>query len=252
MTNPIYKIVLSDKLYCIYKKATICKLKPTEMQSYENLIGNIELDILTNAAQLERCKKNHNLPNEIYDDLLPVLLAVGDEGDLSLEELSKKTLFKFIVTQANEHVEPPYLNIKNNDVKRNYNITLQHDQKREKLHGYLTNLLQKAEKVLIHDPYFSCEDDNKKIFDLLPKKKIYIQYIENGDASNGKFIHSACKAHAEWDVQKCDTTQAEHNRFARSHDRYLIIDDRVEITLTSGFSYIWNESKEITCIIRKI
>jgi hypothetical protein len=230
----------------------MCTLNAKERTAYENLIANIELDILTNAEQLNRCKEHHNLPIEIFNDLYPALLAVGDEGDLSLEDLSKKTLFKFIVTQADEQVEPPYLNIKNNDVKRSYNIALQHSQDRKKLHGYLANLMQNAGKILIHDQYFSNEDKNKNIFDLFPKKEILIQYIENGDASNGVFIRSACQAHPEWRVERCDTTQAEYNRFARSHDRYLIIDDTVEITLTSGFSYIWNDAKELTCIIKNI
>ncbi|HEM7578126.1 TPA: hypothetical protein U2J86_005185, partial [Serratia marcescens] len=122
MSNANYKIVLSDKLYSIYKKAgTKNTLNSKERRSYELLIGNIELDILTNAAQLERCKLKHNLPDEIYNDLYPALIN-SDDKDLTLIELAKKTLFKLIITQNNEDISPPYFNLNDNNVIRNYII----------------------------------------------------------------------------------------------------------------------------------
>lgn len=252
MSNSNYKVVLSDKLYSIYKKASLpIALNTKEKKSYETLIGKVELDILTNLEQLDRCKQSHGLPDAIYNDLLPALLNDDAHRGLSLEELSKKTLFKFIITQSNNNVALPYFNINESHVTRNYNISKLHDEDRAPLQDYLSAILRDANKILINDAYFSKTPDNNRLFDLLPNKPIDIFYVENADRTNGIFITGRCNQNANWTVIKCDMTLQEFNRFARSHDRYLIIDDRVEITLTSGFSYIWNNQKEISCIIKE-
>lgn len=253
MASLSYKVVLSDKLYSIYKKASVSNsLKTKERKAYEALIGNVELEILTNLAQIERCKATYNLPDEIYNDLLPALLTVDDQKSLSLDELSKKTLFKLIVTQSDDEVNPPYFNVKKKHIQRNYNITRLHNEDRQSLKEYIVGLLQDADEILIHDKYFSKNEENKELFRLLPDKNILIQYVENGDGDNGQFIIDGCCRNDKWTVRQCDTTQPKFNRFARSHDRYLIINDIVEVTLTSGFSYIWRQEKEITCIIREM
>ena len=248
-----YKVVLSDKLYSIYKRASLsCPLNAKERRAYELLIGNIELNVLTNAAQVQRCKDSQKLPDVIYDDLYPALLTVDDQKDLSLEALSKKTLFKLILTQSEGDVAPPYFNLKTPNINRNYTITRMHAENRYTLVDYLKNLLQDADEILIYDKYFSKKESNKKLFRLLPSRPIRIKYIENGDGDNGHFIKQGCFGNAKWQVERCDTRQVEFNRFARSHDRYLIINNKIEVTLTSGFLYIWDKAKEITCVIREI
>ncbi|WP_076410422.1 hypothetical protein [Shewanella sp. UCD-KL12] len=253
MTRSSYKVVLSDKLFSIYKKASVpCPLKAKERKAYDLLMGNLELDILTNAAQVQRCKDGHNLPDEVYDDLFPMLLTLDDQKNLSLEELSKETLFKLIVTISDGENSPPYFNLKKKYIKRNYTLSCLHDEERQPLKDYLNCLLQEADTILIHDKYFSGEEGNKQLFNFLPDKDIIIQYIENGDRSNGQFVRDSCVANDKWKVEKCDTTQEEFNRFSRSHDRYLIINGKIELMLTSGFSYLWSKDKEITCVVREL
>lgn len=247
-----YKIVLSDKLFSIYKKAsTGIILKSKERKAYEALMGNIELPILTNAAQLVRCKEKHHLPDVVYKDLHPVLLN-SENKDLSLIDLSKNTAFQLVVTQDENETEPPYFNLKNKHLLRNYTIIRKHEEDREYLKTYFKHIFKNAKKILIHDNYFAKENNNKRLFELLPDENIIIWYVENGDQTNGDFIKKMTSHNAKWKVEQCDTKQDEFNRFARSHDRYLLIDDKLEITLTSGFSYIWNTNKEITCVIREI
>ncbi|MEC6814000.1 hypothetical protein VXS05_02895 [Photobacterium toruni] len=253
MADLSYKIVLSDKLFSIYKKvAASCNLSSKERRSYDLLMGNIELNILTNAAQVQRCKDHHNLPDVVYDDLYPMLLSIDDQKDLPLDELSKITLFKLIVTQDENEVSPPFFNIKKQDIQRSYTISCRHNEDRTTLQQYLLCLLQNAETILIHDKYFSKEADNKLLFNSLPDKEITIQFVENGDLTNSQFVREHCKEKDKWKVEQCDTTQYEFNRFSRSHDRYLVINGKIELTLTSGFSYLWKVEKEITCIVREI
>ena len=41
-----------------------------------------------------------------------------------------------------------------------------------------------------------------------------------------------------------------NNNFLNLHDRYLIIDNKIEIILTSGFDYLFDNSKDFTYIVR--
>jgi hypothetical protein len=41
------------------------------------------------------------------------------------------------------------------------------------------------------------------------------------------------------------------NTYKNYHDRYLLIDNQIEIILTSGFDYLFDENKEFTYIVRK-
>lgn len=47
-----------------------------------------------------------------------------------------------------------------------------------------------------------------------------------------------------------------HGKFKRQyrgmHDRYLVIDGEVEIILTSGIDYLFDDEKECTIIVRKL
>lgn len=80
------------------------------------------------------------------------------------------------------------------------------------------------------------------LIELLPKKKLEIKFNTGtfSDMQTTK-LKNAC---ASWSLND--------GKFTDSHDRYLIIDDKVEIILTSGFSYLKNETKEITYIVRVI
>lgn len=252
MSSYKYKVVLSDKLFSIYKKsAGGVILSPKERKAYELLISNLEFEILTNLAQLNRCRIHHSLPDEVYYDLQPALLSDEENIKLSLVELSDKTIFKLIITQDSNNVEPPYFNIKDSKINKNYMITNLHNENREYLGLYLKQLLKNSNEIFIHDKYFPYSEDNAKLFDLLPNKAVNIKYIENGDSSMGDFIGKCCAKNNTWTTSCCDTTKEEYNRFARSHDRYLIIDNKIEITITSGFMYLWDEGKEVTSIFKE-
>lgn len=41
-------------------------------------------------------------------------------------------------------------------------------------------------------------------------------------------------------------------QFRQMHDRYLIIDGQIEIILTSGIDYLFNDEKECTVIVRLV
>lgn len=95
----------------------------------------------------------------------------------------------------------------------------------------------------MYDKYFNEKDDNADtLINLLPKHKLEIIYQLNTFSQEQKDK-----------LQKaCPTWTLRDENFQDCHDRYLIIDNKVEIILTSGIWYLNNLSKEITYIVRLI
>ena len=58
-----------------------------------------------------------------------------------------------------------------------------------------------------------------------------------------KLLKNICK---DWIIK-----EDKRNTYKNYHDRYLLIDDKIEIILTSGFDYLFDENKEFTYIVRK-
>lgn len=109
---------------------------------------------------------------------------------------------------------------------------------------HIKSLCNDAKKsILVYDKYFYNKEDNADmLIKLLPLKKIEITYQRNSFSEQQiNKLKSKC---ADWTFKD--------NNFTDNHDRYLIIDDNVEIILTSGFSYLNDFTKEITYIVRLI
>lgn len=249
-TNTSSKVVLCDKLYSIYKRSLstdASRLKAQEIKKYEKLISNIELDVLTNLAQVQRCVAEQNLPQVILDDLQPSLIDSPTKA-VGLIALAQETFFKLVITCNDANREPPFFNLTHSPIKKLYSITCLHDEPRTYLLNQLKVLMQNADKILICDKYFSQNHNNSNLFGLIPEKNLTIEYVQNAPDNGYKNsdiiqdnMKSGWSAHSNRD-----------NRFQRSHDRYLIIDDRLEVMLSSGYDYLWNQSKEITCVFREI
>jgi len=246
------KVVLCDELYSIYKRALfsgISRLSKSEFKMYEKLVSNIELDILTNFAQIQRCVKEQKLPQVISDDLQPSLI-ISANSDVELAVLAQDTFFKLVITCNDTQRAPPFFNLTHSPIRRLYSITCLHNQSRDYLVAQLKVVMRNADKILICDKYFSENTRNNKFFDLLPSKKLTIEYVQNAPRdrySNANFIDDNIRAASGWTkVQNRDP------RFQQSHDRYLIVDDKLEIMLSSGYDYLWNQAKEITCVFREL
>lgn len=98
-------------------------------------------------------------------------------------------------------------------------------------------------KVIVYDKYFSNQRNNIEILKgILPKRKLEIEF-DKGSFSLEQ--QNALKA-------ECPAWILKEKILLDCHDRYLIVDDKTEIVLTSGFQYLNEKTKELTYLVRRI
>lgn len=239
-------MVLDDALLIAYEQFK----KQGEAGSDTNLMLNFfryyRFPHLTNHAQIMRCE------TELGECAASLKIAAANKGiaasKLSLNELSQQTKLKLILTNESDPSKQkfPYLNINNKQVDTPFSITIPRGGSRQQLIEYLNNLCSDARSITLHDAYFmnKWQNTQKLFYDIIPKKILTIYHPDKFTQANVSAIKCIC---SEWTVKK-DTQSYDKN----NHDRYLKIDNELEIIVSSGFDYLWDTSKEITCIFKVI
>lgn len=228
-----YSLVLSDELLSEYYKFT--SNSNFDRNLIEKLFNYYKPTYITNKAQLERI--NHTSDKNLVSSLIKSGLK-----NQTLEELASKTKYKIILsTDRNDY---PYVNINDDNIEKNFTGTFLRNESRDKAIKHIKSLCKEAEKfIIVYDKYFKEKDDNADtLINLLPKHKLEIIYqLDTFSQEQKDKLQKACPT---WTLRD--------ENFQDCHDRYLIIDNKVEIILTSGFWYLNNLSKEITYIVRLI
>ncbi|HBK30621.1 MAG TPA: hypothetical protein DDZ96_15280 [Porphyromonadaceae bacterium] len=196
---------------------------------------------LTNTAQLKR------IGAKVSPAMERQLRGAGYTTQ-SLEDLAGKTVYKIILSSDKDVF--PYVNIYDDTIENNLSGCFARGDNREKAIEHIRALCKNAKMVCLYDKYIvrkGTENGNqenlKMIASLFPKKALCIVYQEGHlELDDENFLKSACD---KWTFER-KTTIREH------HDRYLIIDDKIEIILTSGFSSLRDVTKEFTYIIRPV
>lgn len=166
----------------------------------------------TNTAQLSRINKK---PSPAIEQQL----RASGFTTQSLEELAAgKTLYKIILSKDKSTF--PYVNINGDQIENNLSGCFFRGKTREKAIHHIKTLCRKAEDVCLYDKYIigrGNERDNQALLriiaSLLPEKKLNVP---------------------------------DH------YDCYLIIDNKMEIILTGGFSTLIDTTKEFTYIVRPV
>nr|WP_158305105.1 hypothetical protein [Helicobacter felis] len=97
---------------------------------------------------------------------------------------------------------------------------------------------------------FSNNQDTFKKFatELLPKRELRI-YLSIGndpkDPREQSLITDLKQICEDWTITK-NTTQ-----YQKTHDRYILIEDTMEVILTSGIDYLYDENKDFSYLVRK-
>jgi len=225
-----YKIVLSDDLYEeLYKFKRNANFNKKIIEKLFNYYTGSEL---TNTAQLQRIKIN--------DTRLISNLAKAEYKNQTLEELCEQTKYKLILnTERNDY---PYINIYTDKIERNFTATYNKNESRDKTIKHIKALCRNAKYIFIYDKHMN-DKVIQKISNILPKKKLNIIY-KAGQLSQIQIsnLKTECK---DWKIQ-----QDSKNTYNDCHDRYLLIDNNIEIILTSGFDYLFDENKDFTYIVR--
>ena len=161
----------------------------------------------------------------------------------SLEELAENhTLYKIILSSTKDAF--PYVNIMDDKqrLENNYSASFDMAESRELAIKHLTSICLHAKEIVLYDKYFSLKERNIDLIKkILPRKKLIIKYYNIND----KYIE-LMKQHCEqWDFCKIP-------QLINRHDRYLIVDDKIEIILTSGFDHLNDTSGDFTYIVRYV
>ena len=161
----------------------------------------------------------------------------------SLEELAPLTTYKIILTE--NQTKFPYVNI--NERRFNPAITTFYkgDEERAASADYLKNLCKGAMKsILIYDKYIKSAGNLADLLRyIIPNKKI--QLIVPFDKVDNNCRKAIKETHDKLSF-------VDLGAVPQHHDRYLIVDESIEVVLTSGFEYLQNQRKEISLVIRPV
>ena len=249
-------MVLSDELYQLLLDFHHNTNKKTDNDKVEALLSYIRNPILTNIAQLNRL----NIQDKSYRSHL--LQKYPQLQNLDLEELSQNTLYKIILTTDTQK-QFPYVNVLENNefVQNSFSMTVNIGQNRTRIKEYLKQQLKNAKELYIYDCYFAKNWDlTKELFSYLNSSNVYIHLPKNifdkkvksnTPNQNGKKLNLVIKTLCtNFQVVK----EQSHQYFAnKKHDRFIIIDDEIELIFTSGIDNFFNPNiNECTLIIRRL
>jgi hypothetical protein len=227
-----YAYVLDDELLMLWHQFK--QGVDVEKRKLEKFLRHYRPPHLTNIEQLKRCG--------IDDEVLGSALAGSGFLNQPLEELAQHTHFKFILTAEDQNF--PYVHFDQKPVSSELAYRFLPNEPRDRLHQHLKQLLANAKVVVLADRYLGQErfHNAKQIFNLFPS--------------------TACTVCLTYELENAQKTQIKESKpnlklindtrsnYSGLHDRYLLIDNTVEITLTSGIDYLFDTSKECTAIIR--
>ncbi|GFO73457.1 hypothetical protein BMR02_13395 [Methylococcaceae bacterium HT1] len=226
-----YSLVLSDDLLQLFLNFKNGKVNNPNL--VEKFLNYYHVPHLTCVNQLKR------IGNE--DTALLQLLASQGYIAQSLEDLVTKTRYKLILNT--EKYDYPYVNIDQDKVEKNFTLTFGIGENRDKAIQLITALCLDAKFILIFDRYF-CDrwNNTKNLFQkVIPHKNITLLHDDHLTNKTSEIK----KINRTWTI-KCDKKKT----FINAHDRYLLIDNKIEIILSSGFDNLFSTNKDLTCVIR--
>lgn len=227
-------IVIDDDLFREYHKFQ--KGEKFDQKKIKQLLHYYKKSLISNIKQYE--------DNGI--ELSPNLKSQMAHSGLrkqSLEELAENcTLYKIILSSTKNTF--PYVNIMDEKqrLENNYSASFDMAEPRELAIKHLASICLHAKKIVLYDKYFSSKETNIDLINkILPKKKLEIIYND----INENHINLMQQNCSQWSFTK-------NPRMTNRHDRYLIVDDQLEIILTSGFDHLNDTSGDFTYIVRYI
>lgn len=227
-----YSVAMNDNLYLAFHAFKHGQKHYKRL--IEKLLHLYKPPHITNAAQLDRLG--------IEDNPLKMQLLQNNLSNQSLTELGLKTEYKVLL--ADTDGDFPQVNVYGNQLANNYTITCKSGQSRSRAIAHIEALLSDAVNVLIYDRYIMDNwQECKRIFKFFPRKKLTIEIAHR---LNQQYITELKGLCSDWKV-KADQRQV----YRELHDRYLLINRKMEIILSSGIYYLFDDTRECTLIFRK-
>ncbi len=172
-------------------------------------------------------------------------LAASNYLSQTPEELAELTTFKLILDE--ERTDFPYVNIYSDSIESNYTATYK-DQERSKSIDHIKSLCANAKCIYIFDKYLLTNSETvTRVASLFPQNPFTLFYFNDRQINqNGKTKIKAVCPNIKFKQQQQALNQSSH------HDRYLIIDQKIEIILTSGFENMFRTDDDFSYIVREL
>ncbi|WP_370799124.1 hypothetical protein [Xylanibacter rarus] len=234
MGKVINGIVVDNQLFCEYHKFR--NGEKFDINIIRQLFHFYKKRIVSNIKQYEDNKVE--LPAN-----LKVEMAHAGLRRQSLEDLAENcTLYKIILSVTRNDF--PYINIMDDRqrLENNYAASFDMGETRKFAVRHLCSMCLHAKKIVLYDKYFSKNENNIDLLKkILPKKKLEIVYSSIEDE------------HIDMLKQWCaDFVFTKNPSMPNRHDRYMVIDDKLEIILTSGFDHLNDDRGDFTYIVRYV
>ena len=234
-----YGLVLSDELQEVY--LDFKEKKDFDQDIVQRLFQYFKGLFITNTAQMKR------IGRELTPEVEQQLRGAGYTTQ-SLEDLAKKTVYKIILTTDNNTF--PHVNIHGDAIENNLSGCFMRGDRREKAISHIKALCDKAKEVFIYDKYITSGGSERRnqenlncLASLFPRKHLRIVHRDGHlKEADINFLMGICN---KWTFEK-KMDLPDH------HDRYLIVDNKMEIVLTSGFSSLTDTTKEFIYIVRPV
>lgn len=233
-----YQVVLDDELFKDYHKFKNGeKLEKEEVERIKCLLHYFKGELITNIAQYERT----GLP---LDLALKKKLAQSGLKKQSNEELAQShTIYKVILCCGCSNF--PYVDVTSAEEKIENNLSSCYDiaEKRDKAIKHLRAICAGSKKIVVYDKYFAVQEKEARnigtLIKILPQKKLTISF-SNISPNGIRILKNTC---GEWEPRLDETLKGRH-------DRYIIVDDKIEIVFSSGFDHLSVDSSDFMYVVR--
>lgn len=230
-----FSVAMSDNLqleFCRYKNR-----EHFDRNKINRILRYGGATAITNLAQLERI----GFPADRNQEKL---LRVNGLKSQTLEELAAKTTYKIVLSDDRDDF--PYVNITDDSepVQAMTGGYFFRNMPREKAKRHIAAICASASRsILIYDLYLNrdVEPVLNLLGTLLPDKKLDIIHHPNQLTADMQTRLKLMRGDFLFEPRDLQT----------HHDRYIIIDEKTEIILTSGFYNLATDIKEFTYIIRE-
>lgn len=227
-------VVLSDELFRQYY--AFKSKQEFDEQKVRAMLHYFKDSLYTNLRQYQECDiepDSQSLKNQ---------LAHNSNKKKVEKELAKETIYKIVLTTDKDTF--PYVNVMsgNDKIENCLYGSFDNGENRTKAIDHIKAVCEDASKVIVYDNFFDQNFDNvDMLIQLLPKHKLEIHCYKFSQAQESKLK----AAHADWNV-------IIETRDERKHDRYIDIDGKIEILLSSGFDHLALNDKDFAYVIRPV
>lgn len=230
-----YTLAMEDDLLKAFHNFKRGLLGETSTALIQNLLRLYHPPHITSVQQLKKVG--------IDDRILFQQLASQGFVNQTPQELAQRTRYKLLLSE--QQTQYPAVAVHDDVINSEFVMTLKPGEARAKAHAWLKSLLADATNVTVVDHYlFSPPSRNSLVpfFSLFPKKALtlFLNQPSQQDKSAIKALHTG------WRIK-----ENTHAAYRNVHDRYLLIDNSVEVVITSGIDYLFDTRKECTLLVRQ-